>query len=124
MTLPIGSILGKITSRNNFVVSRALFEQQKNKNEIYKLKQAFTPHADQKIYTAFRTAYPFLIDMPLDSRDQQKAKALATSLTLSMEEAADLYLAKKLGCTLAITEKQIWLEKAAKKAHVKTRVFL
>ena len=121
---PLGSIFGKRKRKNDFVLSRSLFDQQKGGNELYDLKQGLSPHADQRIYTTFPTSNSFLTDMPLDEKDKQKARKLSQSLTLSPDEAEELYLAKKLGCTLAITEKQIWLEKAAKKARVKTRVFL
>jgi|GEM_PF-2190863 len=121
---PFGSIFGKGKGGNNFVLSRSLFNQQMGDNELYDLKQGLSPHADQRIYTTFPTSSSFLTDMLLDEKDKQKSRMLSQSLTLSLDEAEELYLAKKLGCTLAITEKQLWLENAAKKARVKTKVFL
>ncbi len=119
----IDKLAGGMGRSRDFVVSRSLYERQKGRNEIYKMKQELAPHADLKIYSAFKNPESFITDITLDRKDKEEAEKLRERFTLADEEAMDLRLAKKMGCTLAISSKQIWLQKAANKIGVKTKLF-
>lgn len=104
------------------VITKSLYDQAKG-DALYQLKQKFGQDGG-KIYATFQTIEPFITDMPLGEKEKEEATKLARVLGISGEEAEGLFLAKKLGCKLIISSKQVWLANAANKQGVKTQVFL
>ncbi len=106
-----------------YVISKSLYDQQKEMNMVYKLKQRLSPKGDETLYTTFKTSEPFLMDMPLPKKDKEGAVKLGKQLAIPPDQAEEILLAKRAGCPLALSQKQVWLAAAAEKAGVKVEIF-
>lgn len=106
-----------------YVVTKSLYEQQRDANALYHLKQRLSPTGETNLYVAFKNPEPFLTETEMSKKDRDNAVKLAKSLVIPVEQAEELILAKKLGCPLMLSQRQIWLVAAAKKAGVATEVF-
>jgi hypothetical protein len=107
---------------DGFVISKSLYDKKKEENEIYELERSLSPHEELNLYTAFSTPEPFITDKPLSDKDLDKAKKLEPKLTISRDQAKDLILAKSLGCPMVLSNKEVWLQKSAKKIGVRTKI--
>lgn len=109
--------------RKDYVITRSLYREKRDGNRLFDLKQELSPQGKNRIHTTFETPEPFLLNKPLKGGDKEEAKKLMRELTISADQADELVLAKKLKCPLLITPRQLWIEGAAKKVDVKTKVF-
>jgi len=105
------------------VMSKGLYDHQKAANDIYRLKQRLCPKGEETVYVAFKNPEPFLTEITPSDKEKKAAEKLAKQLVITVDEALDLMLAKKAGCTLMTSSKQVWLQNAAKKNGIKVDFF-
>jgi hypothetical protein len=104
-------------------VSKALYDDLRASNETYRLKQRLCPTGKELIYAPYSTPEPFITDMKLSEKDAKAAASMAQKLAIPPGEAEEILLARTVGGPLVITNRQVWLEAAAKKAGVKAETF-
>mgnify|MGYP006296487709 CR=1 FL=1 len=112
--------LGK--KADGFVISKSLYDNQKELNQIYGLERLLSPHEGTEIYASFSTTEPFITDMLPTDKEKKKSEKLQTKFAISESQADDLLLAKNLGCPLAMSDKEVWLSKAAKKLGIRIKI--
>ena len=109
-------------SGSGYVLSKTLYGERKLDNTQYHLQQVLSPRGDVKIYTTFTTTEPFLTDMLPTEKDKGHSQKLMNMFTISNEQACELALAKRLGVPIVISDKQVWVSKAAKKLGIRVKV--
>jgi malate/lactate dehydrogenase len=109
--------------KQDYVITKSLYNQQKEAHALFKLKEHFSPNDEAKIYATFKTPDSFLVDAPLSEKDKERSRLLQQKLGITADQADELVVAKNRNCILLITNRQLWLTNSAKKIGVKTKVF-
>ena len=107
----------------DYVITKSLYDQERERNDMYRLRQKLSPNGEKVICTTFVSTYPFLRDMLISKKDTKEVEKLKNELFISVDQADEVFLAKKMKCPLMITSNQLWLAKVAKQVGVKTRIF-
>lgn len=116
-------IFGLGKKKDCYIITKTLYEQLKDQNDIYHLKNTLCGGDDKDIYTTFPTTDPLLKDHVLEGKDKDNSKHLQQEFAITEHQADELTLAKKLGCPLLISHRQVWLINVADKVGIKTEVF-
>lgn len=116
-------LFGGSSAKCDYVVTKDLYDQLKFENRLYVMRERLSPRDEKSVCAAFQTTEPFLKDVPLLKKDLKESEKVSAKLAIVSQEAKELILAKKAGATLVITQRQLWLESAAKKAGVKSMMF-
>jgi len=107
----------------DFVISKELYDQQKDENKLYAFKGKLSGGGDKILGTAFKTTESFLKDITPSDAEKVEAEKQSKDRGILPQEAAELMLAKKSGATLVLSNKQVWLDSVARKSGVKTIFF-
>ena len=117
------SLFGGGRASCDYMITKDLYDQLKAENRLYVLRERMSPKDEKSICAVFKTSEPFLKDALLTEKDLKESKKISNDLAILLQEASELFLAKKLGATLVMSQRQVWLERAAQKYGAKTMIF-
>jgi len=97
------------------VISKVLYDEIKRSGNIYTIENSLSC---TDFYMVTQVPEPFIRTAELDKKAEEDAKCISLKRAVNITEAKELVAAKSLGAKLAISAKQLWLQKAAKAEKV------